>query len=190
MSFLFGSTSLQLPIRICIHRIAASQSCPNFQSSLDISVSGFAAVDTQFGYYLEATIVPPAVQQAYVYFKAGAGAEGKNQQLVFISADNRHITKLPLPLPALLLPPGTMAVTSCYYPGLRTLGPSLHLYGELSGQLSLSGTYKTCVSYTFPNLDLSFGKQDSNAGQSNFGSAVAPTNNYGGVLLSAIQTIV
>ena len=34
--------------------------------------------------------------------------------------------------------------------GLLTLGPSLHLYGQLSGQLSLSGQITTSVGYTFP----------------------------------------
>ncbi|KAJ6483100.1 hypothetical protein C8R45DRAFT_931729 [Mycena sanguinolenta] len=160
-------------------------SCPNFQSSLDISVTGyssipsiskrssfslrFASMDSQFGYYLEATVVPAAVQQAYVYFKAGAGAQGKIQEL------------LPSLLPALLPPPGIVGVMSLsvsasldckaifffYYPGLLTLGPSV----------SLSGTYQTTVAYTFPSLDLSFGKQDSDAGQSNFGSPVGPTSN-------------
>ncbi|KAJ7764092.1 hypothetical protein DFH07DRAFT_956109 [Mycena maculata] len=37
------------------------------------------AVSTQFEYYLEATVVLPAAQQAYMYFKA---AEGKYQELV------------------------------------------------------------------------------------------------------------
>nr|GAT44459.1 predicted protein [Mycena chlorophos] len=146
------------------------ESCPNFQSSLDISVTGFASVNTQFGYYLEATIVPPAVQQAYVYFKAGAGAEAAFIITGVASTqwDSGRYELVNFGFPGL------------YYPGLLTLGPSLHLYGSLSGGLSLSGTYKTSVSYTFPSLDLSFGKQDSNSGQSNFGNAVQPNNNYGG----------
>ncbi|KAJ7779316.1 hypothetical protein DFH07DRAFT_794677 [Mycena maculata] len=146
------------------------ESCPNFQSSLDISVSGFAQVSTQFGYYLEATVVPPAVQQAYVYFKAGAGAEAAFTITGIASASwtSGRYELVNFGFPGL------------YYPGLLTLGPSLHLYGELSGALSLSGTLRTSVSYTFPSLDLSFGKQDSNAGVSNFGNAVNPTNNYGG----------
>ncbi|KAF8214839.1 hypothetical protein K438DRAFT_1955885 [Mycena galopus ATCC 62051] len=141
------------------------ESCPNFQSSLDISVSGFAAVNSQFGYYLEATIVPPAVQQAYVYFKAAAFT------ITGIASASWNSGRYELV---------NFGFPGLYYPGLLTLGPSLHLYGELSGQLSLSGTYKTSVSYTFPNLDLSFGKQDSDAGQNNLGPAVAPTDNYGG----------
>ncbi|KAJ7641878.1 hypothetical protein FB45DRAFT_862957 [Roridomyces roridus] len=146
------------------------EACPNFQSSLDISVSGFASVNSQFGYYLEAKIVPPSIQQAYVYFKAGAGAEDYEAAFTITgiasaSWDSGRYEP----------------INFGYYPGLLTLGPSLHLYGELSGQLSLSGTYKTSVMYNFPPLDLSFGKQDSNAGQSNFGTAVQPSNNFGNV---------
>ncbi|KAJ6503695.1 hypothetical protein C8R45DRAFT_973479, partial [Mycena sanguinolenta] len=141
------------------------ESCPNFQSSLDISVSGYAAVNTQFGYYLEATIVPPSVQKAYVYFKAAAFTITGVASASWTSGRYELVN---------------FGFPGLYYPGLLTLGPSLHLYGELTGQISLSGTLRTSVSYTFPNLDLSFGKQDSDSGQSNFGNAVAPTNNFGG----------
>lgn len=37
-----------------------------------------------------------------------------------------------------------------YYPGLLTLGPSLHLYAQLSGEVSLYGQLSTSVGYTFP----------------------------------------
>lgn len=37
-----------------------------------------------------------------------------------------------------------------YYPGLLTLGPSLHLYAQLSGEISLYGQLSTSVGYTFP----------------------------------------
>ncbi|KAJ6503678.1 hypothetical protein C8R45DRAFT_1209318 [Mycena sanguinolenta] len=170
------------------------ESCPNFQSSLDISVSGFASVNTQFGYYLEATILPPAVQQAYVYFKAGAGAEGENQHLssriptTDITQSRfyyhrycfRLLDERPLRTRRVRLSWTVRRIFFVYYPGLLTLGPSLHLYGELSGDLSLSGSLETSVSYTFPSLDLSFGKQDSNAGESNLGNPVSPTDNFGG----------
>ncbi|KAF7296727.1 Chitin-binding type-1 domain-containing protein [Mycena chlorophos] len=146
------------------------ESCPNFQSSLDISVTGYASINTQFGYYLEATVVPPAVQQAYVYFKAGAAAEAEFVITGIASAqwDSGRYELVNFGFPGL------------YYPGLLTLGPSLHLYGSLSGGLSLSGTYKTYATYTFPPLDISFGKQDANAGVSNLGDAVSITNGNGG----------
>ncbi|KAJ7465727.1 glycosyl hydrolases family 18-domain-containing protein [Mycena latifolia] len=150
------------------------ESCPNFQSSLDIStclVIMFASINSQFGYYLEATIVPPAVQQAYVYFKAGMSFHKAAFTITGIASASWNSGRYELV---------NFGFPGLYYPGLLTLGPSLHLYGELSGQLSLSGTYKTSVSYTFPNLDLSFGKQDADAGVSNFGTPVAPTNHFRG----------
>ncbi|KAJ7021249.1 hypothetical protein C8F04DRAFT_973044 [Mycena alexandri] len=145
------------------------ESCPNFQSSLDIST--FASINSQFGYYLETTVVPPAVQQAYVYFKAGISPYKAAFTITGIASASWNSGRYELV---------NFGFPGLYYPGLLTLGPSLHLYGELSGQLSLSGTYKASVSYTFPNLDLSFGKQNADAGVSNFGSPVAPTNHFGG----------
>ncbi|KAG6807538.1 hypothetical protein H0H93_001500, partial [Arthromyces matolae] len=63
---------------------------------------------------------------------------------------------------------------------LLTVGPSLHLYGQLSGQLSLSGQISTSVGYTFPSIDLSFGKQDSNGDEENYSGGVNPdANNQG-----------
>ncbi|KAJ7614509.1 hypothetical protein FB45DRAFT_842418 [Roridomyces roridus] len=146
---------------------ASSNLCPCCVQRSD----WFAQVNSMFGYYLEAKIVPPSIQQAYVYFKAGAGAEAAFTITGVASAswDSGRYELMNFGFPGL------------YYPGLLTLGPSLHLYGELSGELSLSGTYKTSVMYNFPSLDLSFGKQDSNPGQSNFGQAVQPTNNFGTV---------
>ncbi|KAJ6460467.1 hypothetical protein C8R47DRAFT_994030, partial [Mycena vitilis] len=147
------------------------ESCANFQSSLDVS-TWYASINSQFGYYLEATIVPPAVQQAYVYFKAGSSELNFHTAAFTITGiaaaswDSGRYELVNFGFPGL------------YYPGLLTLGPSLHLYGELSGQLSLSGTFKATVSYTFPNLDLSFGKQDTDASESNFGTPVAPTDNF------------
>jgi hypothetical protein len=38
-------------------------------------VTGTAQANSRFGYYLEATIIPPAIQQCYVYLSAGASAQ-------------------------------------------------------------------------------------------------------------------
>ena len=51
---------------------------------------------------------------------------------------------------ASLIPDSHDVSLGLYYPGLLTLGPSLHLYGQLSGELSLNGQLKTSVGYTFP----------------------------------------
>lgn len=118
----------------------AEQQCPHFSSSLDISVTGTAQITSQFGYYLEATIVPPAIQQAYVFFEAGAGAQAS---FIIQGLAEAHYGSGRQEL-------ATFGFPGLYYPGLLTLGPSLHLYGELTGQLSLSGRYTATVGYTFP----------------------------------------
>ena len=118
----------------------AEQQCPQFSSSLDISVTGTAQITSQFGYYLEATIVPPSIQQAYVFFDAGAGAQAS---FTITGLAEAHYGSGRQEL-------ATFGFPGLYYPGLLTLGPSLHLYGELTGQLSLSGRYTATVGYTFP----------------------------------------
>ncbi|KAJ7502451.1 hypothetical protein B0H11DRAFT_1712411, partial [Mycena galericulata] len=146
------------------------ESCPNFSSSLDISVTGSAQANSRFGYYLEATIIPPAIQQCYVYLNAGASAQATFTITGLAQAqfgtERAEIISFGFP--------------GLYYPGLLTLGPSLHLYGELTGSLSMSGSYSASVGYEFPSIDLSFGKQDSNNDEENTSNPVNPTDNNNG----------
>ncbi|EIN13861.1 hypothetical protein PUNSTDRAFT_140302 [Punctularia strigosozonata HHB-11173 SS5] len=148
----------------------AEEQCPNFSSSMDISVTGSASVSSSFGYYLEASIVPPQVQQCYVFFQAGAQAQAS---FTIKGLAEAHFDSSRSELASFGFP-------GLYYPGLLTLGPSLHLYGQLSGQLSLSGQITTSVGYTFPSIDVSFGKQDSDNDEENESSPVTPdANNQG-----------
>lgn len=112
-------------------------------SSLDISVDGRAQVRSLFGYYLEASVVPPSIQQAYVYLQAGASAQATFTVTGLASAnfDSEKAELISFGFPGLS------------YPGLLTLGPSLHLYGQLIGQLSMSGKLSSSVGYTFPVRD-------------------------------------
>ncbi|KAK2461060.1 hypothetical protein APHAL10511_006907 [Amanita phalloides] len=148
----------------------ADQQCPHFSSSLDISVTGSAQISSQFGYYLEATIVPPAVQQAYVFFDAGAGAQAS---FVISGMAEAHYGSGRQELASFGFP-------GLYYPGLLTIGPSLHLYGELSGQLSLSGRFIASVGYQFPPIHYAFGLADNKPGEKQTSSAVSPSNNNNG----------
>ncbi|KAJ7140504.1 hypothetical protein C8R43DRAFT_892711, partial [Mycena crocata] len=146
------------------------ESCPNFSSSLDISVTGTAQANSRFGYYLEATIIPPAIQQCYVYLNAGASAQATftitGLAEAHFGTERAEIISFGFP--------------GLYYPGLLTLGPSLHLYGELTGQLSMSGSYSASVGYEFPSIDLAFGKQDKNSDEEQAGNPVDPNSNNNG----------
>ncbi|KAJ6591336.1 hypothetical protein B0H10DRAFT_2330487 [Mycena sp. CBHHK59/15] len=123
---------------------------------------------------------PPggAIQQCYVYLSAGASAQATftitGLAEAHFGTERAEIISFGFP--------------GLYYPaqlndrgeGLLTLGPSLHLYGELTGQLRMSGSYSTSVGYEFPPIDLSFGKQDKNSDEENTGSAVDPDANNNG----------
>ncbi|KAF9465227.1 hypothetical protein BDZ94DRAFT_1307367 [Collybia nuda] len=122
------------------------EQCPNFSSSLDISVSGSASITSAFGYYLEATIIPPAIQECYVYFKAGMAE-------AHYDTERAEIASFGFP--------------GLYYPGLLTLGPSLHLYAQITGQLSMGGRFSASVGYQFSEVDISLGKKDRNSNEDN-----------------------
>lgn len=157
----------------------AEQQCPHFSSSLDISVTGSATVTSSFGYYLEASIVPPAIQEAYVFFDAGANAQAsftiKGNAEAHYNSERQELAVFGFP--------------GLYYPGLLTLGPSLHLYGELSGQLSLSGQYTATVGYQFPSINYAFGKQDSNDDEEPFSDDVTPDQSNNGYDFSVAYNV-
>ncbi|EPS92980.1 hypothetical protein FOMPIDRAFT_1056393 [Fomitopsis schrenkii] len=152
----------------------AEESCPNFASSLDISVSGNAQINSQFGYYLEArnicaTVVPPAIQQAYVYVNAGASASATFTMTGLAKAEwsSEAYDLISFGFPGL------------YYPGLLTLGPSLHLYAQLSGEVSLYGQLSTSVGYTFPSINYAIGsKTDEPTLGSDLTGSTANNNGY------------
>ncbi|KAJ7807344.1 hypothetical protein B0H14DRAFT_3091266 [Mycena olivaceomarginata] len=140
-------------------------SCPNFSSSLDISVTGTAQANSRFGYYLEATIIPPAIQQCYVYLSAGASAQAT---FTITGLAEAHF--------------GTerAEIISFGFPGVSDNLIALHLYGELTGQLSMSGSYSASVGYEFPSIDLTFGKEDKNADVEDTSNPVDPNANNNG----------
>ncbi|KAK7017177.1 hypothetical protein R3P38DRAFT_2784858 [Favolaschia claudopus] len=50
------------------HKEVSCPGPPQFQASIDVSLSGQASLNSRYGFYLQATVVPPAVQAAYLYF--------------------------------------------------------------------------------------------------------------------------
>lgn len=47
---------------------------PAFEASLDVTLNGKAQFNSRYGFYLQATIVPPNVEAAYLYVNADASA--------------------------------------------------------------------------------------------------------------------
>ncbi|PPQ76922.1 hypothetical protein CVT26_001383 [Gymnopilus dilepis] len=102
---------------------------PQFDSSLDISLTGTANMQARYGFYLQGTVVPPAVTAAYVHFSSDASASAtftiKGEASVQYNSDTVTFA--------------TFGFPGLYYPGLLTVGPTLVLDGYIAGQLSVQG---------------------------------------------------
>ncbi|KAJ7155586.1 hypothetical protein C8R46DRAFT_1196404 [Mycena filopes] len=125
------------------HKEVSCPGPPQFEASIDVSLTGQASLNTRYGFYLQATVVPPAVQAAYLYFSADAKAHG-----LFTMQGEATVQFASFGFPGL------------YYPGLLTVGPTLTLNGYVTGSLSVSGQFTTSIGYTFPTVNFNMGKTD------------------------------
>ncbi|KAF7354409.1 hypothetical protein MVEN_01129900 [Mycena venus] len=140
------------------HKEVSCPGPPQFEASIDVSFTGTADLNSRYGFYLQATVVPPAgelfpapmarrviaihsVQAAYVYFSADANAQAQFTLSgeASLQYDSSMIQFASFGFPGL------------YYPGLLTI---------VTGQLSVSGQFTTRVGYTFPTISFNFGKTD------------------------------
>ncbi|KAJ7488142.1 hypothetical protein FB451DRAFT_1226548 [Mycena latifolia] len=153
------------------HKEVSCPGPPQFEASIDVSLAGQASLDSRYGFYLQATVVPPAVQAAYVYFSADAKAHGQFtlKGEASVQYDSSSIQFASFGFPGL------------YYPGLLTIGPSLVLSGYVTGQLSVSGQFTTSLGYTFPTVSFNFGKTDPDV----VSSAITPSSFTNGINLAA-----
>ncbi|KAJ6511223.1 hypothetical protein DFH09DRAFT_942072 [Mycena vulgaris] len=151
----------------------AETSCPGppaYEASLDVTLKGKAKFDSRYGFYLQATIVPPTVKAAYLYVKADAAASATLtvEGMAKVSYDSSVVTFAQFGFPGL------------YYPGLLTIGPSLEINGYISGELSVQGTLDTSITYTMPSFNFALGKTSND-----IGSTIQPSSKSQGFNMKA-----
>ncbi|KAF9034676.1 hypothetical protein BDZ89DRAFT_1036404 [Hymenopellis radicata] len=151
----------------------AERSCPGppaYEASLDVTLKGKAKFDSRYGFYLQATIVPPTVKAAYLYVKADAAASATLtvEGMAKVSYDSSVVTFAQFGFPGL------------YYPGLLTIGPSLEINGYISGELSVQGTLDTSITYTMPSFNFALGKTSND-----IGSTIQPSSKSQGFNMKA-----
>ncbi|KAJ7131799.1 hypothetical protein C8R43DRAFT_895506, partial [Mycena crocata] len=166
------------------HKEVSCPGPPQFEASIDVSLTGQASLNSRYGFYLQATVVPPAVQAAYLYFSADAKAHGQFTMKgeASVQYDSRSIQFASFGFPGL------------YYPGLLTVGPSLVLSGYVTGHLSISGEFTSSIGYTFPTVSFNFGKTDPDVTSnpvtpSDFTSGLALTAGYNVELTGSIHVV-
>ncbi|KAJ7283211.1 hypothetical protein C8J57DRAFT_1675526 [Mycena rebaudengoi] len=151
-----SESSADLLMQRSFHEVlySASQTCANdagtaaFTASLDISVSGSASLHLRYGYYMEGTLFPPGINQAYVYASSDASAQLGFEMSGKATAtyDSGRIHLIP-----------EVSWPGLSYLGIVTLGPVFNIYGELEGSISVSGTFAVTNQYMFPGGRVAWG---------------------------------
>ncbi|KAJ7864946.1 hypothetical protein B0H14DRAFT_2734817 [Mycena olivaceomarginata] len=127
----------------------AETSCPGppaYEASLDVTLKGKAKFDSRYGFYLQATIVPPTVKAAYLYVKADAAASA--------TLTVEGMAKVSYDYQLLRLRSVSRTQLTFANPGLLTIGPSLEINGYISGELSVQGTLDTSITLYYAQLQL------------------------------------
>ncbi|KAJ6518939.1 hypothetical protein C8R45DRAFT_918040 [Mycena sanguinolenta] len=131
----------------------AQVTCPasGLTAAIDAGVTGTASVKTQYGFYVEATVVPPAINSAYVFASATPTVKA-----LFTLTGGGSVTYTSEKVTF-----ATFGFPGLSVPGLITVGPSLVLQGYIAGKLSLAGVLSTSVSRTFPTVTFSLGNSSA-----------------------------
>uniref|UniRef100_A0A8H7XJL8 Chitinase n=1 Tax=Psilocybe cubensis TaxID=181762 RepID=A0A8H7XJL8_PSICU len=155
---------------------SASQHCESedgtltFDASISVTAQGNARAHLNYGFYLEGSLFPLNVDSAYVY--ANSDASASLGFAVTGRAELQYDTgRIPL-VPELAWP-------GLKWPGIITVGPTFNIYGQIIGQLSLSGTFGATAAYTLPQGHVSFGLVGGTQTPVDKGSDTAPGQEYG-----------
>ncbi|KAF8966666.1 hypothetical protein BDZ97DRAFT_1807457 [Flammula alnicola] len=147
---------------------SASQHCESddgtltFDASISITAQGLARAHLNYGFYLEGSLFPFNVDAAYVYANSDASAS-LGFEVSGRAALQYDTGRVPL-------------IPELAWPGV---GPTFNIYGQIIGQLSLSGTFGASAVYTFPQGHVSLGLVGGVQTPVDQGSSTVGTQDYG-----------
>ena len=116
-----------------------------FTAGLDITTDLQLNMDTRYSYYFSGTVVPPRINDMYAFARtqpkvmAGITLAG-DAQLAYATEPKRLINTLTYP---------GLAIK-----GIAAVGPSLDIWGQLSGAVTVSGHMRVGVTYTFKPIEM------------------------------------
>ncbi|EIW85796.1 hypothetical protein CONPUDRAFT_142199 [Coniophora puteana RWD-64-598 SS2] len=117
--------------------------------SFDFEIDAHASLSAKYGYYVQGSVIPPAIDKAYLYFTSNAHADAgiliKGEAKASYKSQRLQVANLGFP--------------GLYYPGLITIGPALNIEAYLAGSLTLSGKFETRLTIDLPLANFAFGKQ-------------------------------
>jgi hypothetical protein len=128
-------------------RLRCTNGGTTITAGLDITADFNMKMDAKYSYYFSGTVVPPAVTDMYAYVGvhpsvyAGLGIKG-NADLYYQSERRKIIDTLTYP---------GLAIK-----GIAAVGPTLDLWGQITGSVTLSGDLRVGMEYRFKPVELYF----------------------------------
>lgn len=132
-------------------RRKCSNDAVTFTAGMDITADFNMEMNARYSYYFSGTVVPPAVTDMYAYVGvhprvyAGIGITG-NADLYYPSERKKIIDTLTYP---------GLAIK-----GIAAVGPTMDLWGQITGQVTVSGDLRVGMTYKFKPVELYFPNND------------------------------
>jgi hypothetical protein len=132
-------------------RLQCSNDAVAFTTGMDITADFHMAMNARYSYYFSGTVVPPAVTDMFAYVGvhptvyAGVGISG-NAELYYPSERKKIIDTLTYP---------GLAIK-----GIAAVRPTMYLWGQTSGRVTVSGDPRVGLTYKFKPVELYFPNND------------------------------
>ncbi|RMY34078.1 hypothetical protein D0866_05494 [Hortaea werneckii] len=149
---------LTLALQKSLLLFKASIGCPG--SSLFASVKMLfdtdVSMDATYAYYFSGTILPPSTPDTYVYFglepSAYMGLRLTGNARMQAGTERKKLID-------------TLSYPGLSVKGLATVGPTLDLYGQISGVIQLKGEMRAGVQVDFPKTEVYWPQDDDASAQ-------------------------
>ncbi|EAU34904.1 conserved hypothetical protein [Aspergillus terreus NIH2624] len=132
-------------------RLICSNDAVTFTAGMAITADFNMEMNARYSYYFSGTVVPPSVTDMYAYVGvhprvyAGIGITG-NADLYYPSERKKIIDTLTYP---------GLAIK-----GIAAVGPTMDLWGQITGQVTVSGDLRVGMTYKFKPVELYFPNND------------------------------
>ena len=117
----------------------------SFQAGLDVTADFDFDMRTQYAYYFSGTIVPPKIIDTYAYVGAHpymeAGITVAGEAHLGYTSDRKKIID-------------TLTYPGLAIKGIASIGPSLDIWGQIKGEVTVAGSMRVGARYTFKPIEL------------------------------------
>jgi hypothetical protein len=138
---------LKLALQKSLLLFKASAGCPGntFFASVKMFFDTDITMDATYAYYFSGTILPPSTPDTYVYFglepSAYMGLRITGNARMQAGTERKKLID-------------TLAYPGLSVKGLAAVGPTLDLYGQISGVIQLRGEMRAGVQVDFPKTEV------------------------------------